>query len=185
MITLGLVIRGKTELIWYGCEIPPARREELIRTYKTERRIEILDVWDEVFSGLKIDDPARLVETGLVIKYFFPDEEKAARLAAARTVDLDRVKVTVRKPPRKKCEPGHVYVCGGDFRRGYTEIRHFRTPFFPPFKSEDVSLYIDDLSDFGYDGYYLADLKYDWRDAAYVETEAKPLKRLDTKFLAD
>lgn len=185
MIKLGLIIQGAEELSWYGLEVDRREQKELIREYGKESEIEILDVCDEVFSGIKIDNPDQPAESELQIKYFFPDEENPDDLPDDRLVDLNRASVIIRMPRRKKCERDNVYLCGGDYRRPYREIRLFETGFLPPFKSEDVTVFLDDLSDFGFDGCILGNIRYKIEDAVFTETDIMPGRRLDSKFLED
>ena len=185
MIKVGFLIEGHLEIGWYGCEVSEAKREDLVEEYGLENEIELLDMFDDVFNGVKVDNSFELTKSAITIKYYFPDEEEPENLGEDRVVDLAEVRVMTKVPKRKKCERGNVYLCGGYYRYDYKEIKHYDTGFMPPFKSGDVTVYLEDLTDFGYDGLIMTDMTYIRKDAVFSEVDVVPGSKIETRSLSD
>ncbi|MEW5724430.1 MAG: hypothetical protein AB1896_15070 [Thermodesulfobacteriota bacterium] len=185
MIKIGMLVQGGEEIVWYGCEIPRPEREYLLTRYESEGAIEILRACDDNFSGPRVRDVEDFSRNDLTIKWCFHEDEDVEELGDDRLVALGRTNVVIRRPGRKKCPEGYVYLCGGEARPGYRDYRYFETGFLPPFKPEDVTLFLDDLGDFGFDGYILSRVSYVRQDPAYQETDLRLGRRLPSKFLED
>ena len=118
-------------------------------------------------NGPLIGDPD-LPGHSLSVAWYFPGEEKADR---ARTVDLAEAKIFLTTAPRHRAEPGWQWRYRLETRRPFQEIHFFSQGFQPPFKPSDISLHIQHLINFNYDGYLLTKIEWNGRPAAEVETE--------------
>ena len=185
MIKIALIVEAETRLTWYGAELGEITLKSLRKQYGEIGDVELLEGYDEFAEGLMIKDPDQLASSGLIIKYFFPEEETPEEAGSDRLVDVDRMDLILLKPPRKKCAPGHVYLCGGEAARGSRETLFFDAGFFPPFRPEQISVYILDLFDFGYEGYMLSQIRFAGREPVYSESEITPANRLQTRLLED
>jgi hypothetical protein len=185
MISISLIIEADREISWYGREISDNDKTQLLTQYHRVEDIEILEACFDYFNGPLIADPHDLPSSGLKIRYFFHDQEDHNHLDDTRLVKPDRVNVIKRRPGRHKCEQGESYICGGEQTDHYREIRVFETGFLPPFKHEDVTLVIEYLGDFGFDGYILTDVLFEGRNPAYCESDIRAGERLPTKILED
>lgn len=184
MITVGFMIKGKKEINWYGTEITNQDGHELLAEYGEEEKIEILKACEDFFDGVKISDPDNANED-LELYYYFPDEEEHPSEIGDRMVNLDEANIIVRRLARKKCERDCIYLCGGEIGEDYMEIKHFQTGFLPPFNSGDVTLFIEDLSDFGYSGYILSGIRYSGEDEIFSESNVTPGRSLNSRLLLD
>ena len=185
MIKIGFKIEGQTIITWYCCQVPRADRQALPARYGSDGQVEIVEVCADTFEGLKLDDPQHLANNQVRLSYYFPDEESPDQLPPDRVIDLNRVKVFTIKPPRHRADEGYVYLCGGEYREDYSEELHFESGFSPPFRPEEVGVYIFDLSDFGYEGCVLSRIMYQLKHADYSENDLAPGKRLPSVFLDD
>ena len=185
MIRVGLVVEGKIGMAWYGSEITLARRDELLEAYGSMKNIQPIEFGVNYYEGVALRDPEHPTAGELRIRYYLPDEESPNRLGDDRMVDLSRAGLVVRQRRRQKCEPGHVFLGGGDYVDGYREIIHFETGFLPPFKSEDVLLLVDDLKDVGYDGFILGDIWYMGRERSFSEADVFYDQRLASCIIDD
>ena len=185
MLKVGLVLAARREITWFGMEIPEEEKEALLKNFRSEAAIEILDICPDLIAGFQIRNPDRPADD-LRIGYYLPDEEgPEAAETKSREVDLSLATVVRRRLPRRKCEPGHVYLCGGEYRPDVREIRHYDTGFQPPFRPEDVMISLDDLSDYGYDGLVATNVWYSRQDPVYSETDFRPGRRIDSRLLED
>ncbi len=185
MLKLGLSLEGKIFITWYGWEITQTRLADLANEYSSLEEIDLLESYHDYFDGIRIKDHRHITDRDLILKYFFPGEEDTADAGEDRKIDLSKVNVIVRQIRRKKCDPGHVYLAGGEYGRGYGENKHFDMGFQPPLKPETITLVVDDLSDFGYNGFVLTQITLSGKKESYSETEAIPGNRLAAKVLED
>ncbi|MFH1138503.1 MAG: hypothetical protein V1816_20700 [Pseudomonadota bacterium] len=185
MIEVALVVEAERKLTWHGAEVSSERLEALKAQYGPVEDIELLEGYDEYAEGAAVRDPHNPAESGLSIRFFFPREETPEKVDETRLVDVGRLNVVVLKPPRKKCARGNVYLAGGEAGPGFREVFYYDAGFFPPFKPEDVTVYILDLFDFGYDGYMLTKVNFAGREACYSESEIASGRRLATRLLED
>ncbi|MDR1921417.1 MAG: hypothetical protein LBS31_06705 [Candidatus Adiutrix sp.] len=119
------------------------------------------------FSGALIGDPEHLA-AALSIAYYFPDEEKAGE---ARPVDLAEARLVVRTTPRQKAAPGWRWRYRLESRRPYREIKIYEGGFQPPFKASDLTLQLEHLINYNYDGYILSRVDYLHKAPAYTEAD--------------
>lgn len=185
MIKIGFIVEGKTMITWYCCQVPQTDRQDLPARFGSEQDVEIIEVCADAFEGLRLEDPQHLANNQVRLSYYFPDEESPDHLPPDRIVDLNRVKVFTVKPPRQRADQGYVYLCGGEYGQDYREELHFESGYSPPFKPEEVSVYIFDLSDFGYNGCVLGRIMYQLKHPDYSENELRPGRRLPSIFLDD
>ena len=185
MIRIGLAARARAEVSWCGAEVTWEERNELTARYGTEEAVDYLEGYSDLVMGLELTLGPRPLDQDLELYYYFPDEESGGRLGPDRRVDLARVNVIERRPARHRSEAGCVYWCGGERAAGYEDRLIYTTPFFPPFKSEDVTLVVENLSDFGYPGWLVTAIRYDARDPDHVETSYRQQERLGSRFLID
>lgn len=185
MITVGLVIKGRTEVMWYGRELSSQKAEDLTERYGSVENIQILDPCHDFFTGLLIRDHQNLSPEEIEIKYFFPEEEDPDQLPPERVVDLSLVRVMPIEPRRKKSDQGQKYLCGGEVGPGRPEIMHFESGYLPPFNPGDITLFVADLTDHGLKASLLTDVTYLQKKPDYSEQEAGPAKRLKSRILED
>ena len=185
MIQVGFVVEGEKEIGWYGCEVSRTEKDRLVTEHGSEAEMEILEACYDQFTGISIENPDRIGESELRIWWCLPAEEDCAEVGDDHRVDLSRVKVVVRTPGRKKCLEGNVYVAGGEVRDGYLDYRTYHTGFMPPFQHEDLTLFVDHLTDFGFDGYLITEIAYCLKKPAYMENDIHPGKKLPSKVLED
>lgn len=185
MIRFGLKIEGDSFLSWYGCEMSSREKEILVQQYGPEEKVELLDICQDAFSGFPIgEDPAALAER-IRMFYYFPDEETPEALSPDRRIDLSAAEIRILTNRRKRCEAGHVFAAGGEISAGQTMTLLFDSGFLPPFEPRDVTLILEDLSDFGRPGYILTGAEYRFLRPDCVETEFRFGRRLPTRFLED
>jgi hypothetical protein len=160
-------------------------RNELVTQYGDEEAVDYLEGYSDLVMGLELTQGPRPLDQDLSLYYYFPDEETLSRPKPERRVDLTRVGIIERRPGRHRAEEGCVYWCGGERAAGHEDRRIYTAPFYPPFRPEDVTLVIEDLSDFGYSGHLVTAIRYDARDPDHVESTYRSRERLGSRFLVD
>lgn len=185
MIRVGFVLQGKIGIAWYGSEITRDKKDELLRRYGSVDKIQPTEFGVDYFEGIALKNDRDMTANDLSIRYYFPEEESPEDLGDDRLVDLARTRVIVRQCRRRKCDPGFIFLGGGDFVEGYREIIHFETGFMPPFNPDDLLLLVDDLKDMGYDGYILGDIWYMGKERAFSEAGLFYDRRLPSRILED
>ncbi|MDR2946046.1 MAG: hypothetical protein LBV79_04805 [Candidatus Adiutrix sp.] len=168
-IQIALIVAAPRELILTAGqqEIEP-EPEELTE----EEQLPFLNIGrargDEVhMSGALIGDPED-VAAGLTIDWYLPDEEEAD---LAQPVDLSEVKVIITTTPRHKAEPGRRWHYRLDSRRPGREIKFYDGGFQPPFRASDITIYLEHLINYNYDGYIITRVDYLHKKPSYTEAE--------------
>ncbi len=132
---------------------------------------------DELYlHGPLIGDP-REPGASLRLAWFLPDEEGEG---GARPIDLSEASVTIKTLPRKKAEPDRRWRCRLESGRPSRSVFFFAGGFLPPFRAADVSLVIEHLINYNYDGYVLSGLLYGRRPPDYMESDW-PAPRLESE----
>lgn len=123
---------------------------------------------DEIhMSGALIGDPENLAAS-LAIDWYLPEEEEAD---LAQPVDLSEVKIIVRTAPRRKAEPGRRWRYRLESRKPSRELRFYEGGFQPPFRASDLTVYLEHLINYNYDGYIVTGLDYHHKAPTYTESE--------------
>ena len=123
---------------------------------------------DEIhMSGPLIGDP-EAVGFGLQIDWYFPNEESAEQ---ARPVDISQAQIFMTTTPRQKAEPGWQWRYCLESRKPYRAVYFFEGGFQPPFKDSNISLKLDHIINYNYDGYILSRLTWEGRSATQVDGE--------------
>ncbi len=118
-------------------------------------------------SGPLISDPAHL-SSSLSVDWFFPDEELPEE---ARPVDLSEVRPVITLTPRQRAEFGWHWRYRVESRANSRSIYYFSDGFQPPFRSSDVTLHLEYLVNYNYNGYILSYLDFGHRHPSYTESE--------------
>ncbi|MDR1045398.1 MAG: hypothetical protein LBP33_09820 [Candidatus Adiutrix sp.] len=121
-------------------------------------------------SGALIGDP-RQIGASLSVAWYFPDEEGPDQ---AREVALGEAQIIVNTTPRPKAEPGWRWRYRLESRKPCLEMKFYSGGFQPPFKASSLTLHLQHLVNYNYDGYLLSQVDYDHRPASYIESEWRP-----------
>jgi hypothetical protein len=116
-------------------------------------------------SGLEVVN-VKYPGDSLGLAWFLPDEEGPEK---AREIPLSRVGLIPQAHPRPKPEKDHVWRFSVSGRGPVSELYIFQTGFQPPFKPSDVTIYLTDLSAYGFDSYVISQILYCHRAPAYTE----------------
>lgn len=114
-----------------------------------------------------IEDPARLADS-LAVNWFFPDEETPEE---GRQVGLSEVRTVIAITPRKKADLGWRWRYRYDSRKNCQSAYYFSDGFQPPFKPGELTLYMDHLANYNFNGYVLTHLEYGYRRPSFTESE--------------
>ena len=118
-------------------------------------------------SGPLVGDPGHLA-AGLSIAWYLPDEEPEE---AAQEIDVTQAIVLLNTVERPPADPGWQWHYRLETRRPFRTIFCFDQGFQPPFKASDITLYVDRLTNFNYDGYLIAGLTYVHRKPSYQDSD--------------
>jgi len=168
-IQIALVVSAPRELILTAGrqEIepsPPPETEEDDPPFLNIGRAE----GDEVhMSGALIGDPDDL-GASLTIDWYLPDEEEAD---LAQPIDLSGANVVVSVAPRHKAETGWRWHYRLESRKPHREIRFYESGFQPPFKASDLTIRLEHLINYNYDGYIITGIDYLHKSPSYTESE--------------
>lgn len=185
-ITVAFIIEGVRELILAAGEVD---RDEALNHFGPvpERASSDLFVLagEVALSGPEIINPDAPAQS-LKISYYFPQEEDArAARASARQVDLSRANVIKRRLNRWRAAENHSWWFLVEERRPLLEERHFSGGFLPPFKPDDLTIYVDDLRPYGFAGFILGGLDFNRRGPSYQEASWIPSRPVSWGFLAE
>lgn len=123
---------------------------------------------DEVhLSGVLIGDPDHLAAC-LDVSWFLPDEEGPDM---AQPVDVSQAKVVINVAPRHRAEAGCRWHYRLESRKPYLETKFYDSGFLPPFKGSDLTIYLDHLINYNYDGYIISRIDYGHKPPSYVELD--------------
>jgi len=137
---------------------------------------------DEIhLSGPLIGD-ASSIGASLSIRWFFPDEEDQSQ---AREVDLSQAGILIHTTPRQRAEAGWRWRCRLESRRNCEEIKFYGGGFQPPFKASELTLHLQYLVNYNYDGYLLSQVDFGHKPPAYIEAEWRPPLVESEGFLED
>lgn len=117
--------------------------------------------------GPLIGDPAKLADS-LAVSWFFPDEEVPEE---ARPVDLSETRSVITITARQKADFGWHWRYRYDSRLNCQSTYFFSDGFQPPFKPGELTLYLEYLVNYNYEGYILSHLEYGYRHPSYTESE--------------
>lgn len=123
---------------------------------------------DEIhLSGPLIGDPKH-IDAGLSLSWYFPDEEAESQ---ARVIKPSETNIIVTAAPRQVAEPGWRWRYRLESRKPCLETKFFGGGFQPPFRPKDLTLHVEHLVNYDYDGYILSDIVFCGRPASYIEAE--------------
>lgn len=123
---------------------------------------------DEVhMSGALIGDPENLAAS-LTIDWYLPEEEECD---LAQPVDLSGAKVIVTTAPRHKAEAGWRWHYRLESRKPGREIKFYDGGFQPPFRASDLTIHLEHLINYNYDGYIVTGVDYHHKGPSYTEAE--------------
>ena len=123
---------------------------------------------DEIhLSGALIGDPDD-IGASLSLFWYLPDEEP---VEAARPADLAGAKILIARPERPAAGAGWRWRYLLESRKPCLETRFFSAGFQPPFQAADLTLHLEHLVNFNYDGYVLSKVDYHHRPPSYIEAD--------------
>jgi hypothetical protein len=118
-------------------------------------------------TGPLIGDTSRIADN-LSIAWYFPDEEMPDE---ARPVNLTEVRLLISVTPRPLAEDGWRWHYHHESRMPSLSTRYYAEGYQPPFKASDLTLNLENLINFKYDGHILTGLDYCLRPPSYVESD--------------
>ena len=123
---------------------------------------------DEIhLSGPLIGDPDH-IGASLTLFWYLPDEEPVDN---ARPVDPDGAKIVIATPERPAADQGWRWRYLLESRKPCLETKFYSTGYQPPFKASDLTIHLEHLINFNYDGYLISKIDYHHRPPSYIEAE--------------
>jgi hypothetical protein len=102
----------------------------------------------------------------LELAWYLPDEEEPGQ---ARDIHLAQVGLIPQAYPRPRAEKDHVWRFRVEGRGPVSETYFFQIGFQPPFKASDLTIYLTDLSAYGFNSLVISRILYCHRAPAYTE----------------
>jgi hypothetical protein len=174
-IKLGLIVDARRELHLSAGEVHKddlnkpefERLDEKIMTLDgpTYMKVGLTQIGSVQISGLEVVN-VKYPADSLNVYWYLPDEEGPEE---ARAVSLSQVGLIPRAFPRPKAEKDHLWTFKVEGRSQVSETHIYQIGFQPPFKASDLTVYLTDLSAYGFDSYVIERILYCHRAPAYTE----------------
>jgi hypothetical protein len=131
----------------------------------TFMKVGLAQIGSVQLSGLEVVN-IKYPADSLELAWYLPDEEDPEE---ARSIPLSQVGLIPQAYPRAKAEKDHVWRFRVEGRGPVSETLIFQIGFQPPLKPSDLTFYLTDLSEYGFDSYVLSRVLYCSRAPVYTE----------------
>ncbi|MGL4208833.1 MAG: hypothetical protein ACRCTY_05545 [Candidatus Adiutrix sp.] len=169
-IKIALVISAPIELTLNAGreEIVPTETEEVSSPDDSPFLVVGVARADEMhLSGPLVFAPADVGAT-VSAGYFFPDGEGPT---SVRPIDLSSATLHVHSTPRQKADRGFRWRYRLESRKPFQQTLIFEGGFMPPFKASHISLGLEHLINYNYDGYVLSSFAYNHKAPICIESD--------------
>jgi hypothetical protein len=174
-VKLAVVISARRELHLSAGEV---HRDELNKPEFEQLNEEVMTVDGPAFMKVGLAQIGAVQISGLEVvnhsypgdsikvQWYLPDEEE---LSAARDVPVSRIGFIPEKYPRAQAEKDHLWRFRVEGRGPVSETHVFQIGFQPPLKSSDLTIYLTDISAYGFNSLVISKVLYCHRAPAYTE----------------